>query len=163
MGCAFTYAEWAALYPDRAHEHPDHPTPILPGDADASPGPWTVVIDGWTPPTVNALMRGHWSTRARIKKAAVNRVVAAMRAAGVPAATGKRRVTIAVEYGNRGHLSDPDNVPKAVLDGLKRAAVLIDDTAEWCDCPTATVARGAAKRTTLVIEDIETDAKEQAS
>jgi len=153
---------WQQMAPHLAHYYPDA-TPMPGATPMAQGGRWTVVMDGWTPPTVNALMRGHWATRARIKKAAVNRVVAAMRAAGVPAATGKRRVTIAVEYGNRGHLSDPDNVPKAVLDGLKRAAVLIDDTAEWCDCPTATVARGDGKRTTLVIEDIETDAKEQAS
>ena len=128
-----------------------HPVPSR--TASRVPGTWVVTIDGWHPPTVNALMRGHWSKRARIKKNAVHRIVLACREIGVPVAQGRRKVLITVSVPNMSRQPDPDNVPKCLLDGLSTYGALIDDQAKYVDCPTPVIVKGP-KSTTLVISDI---------
>jgi len=117
-------------------------------------GPWLVMIDDWNPPSLNTLLRGHWSKRARVKKAATNRVAQAVREAGVPVATGKRRVTITVVGTNRSHLCDPDNTIKVLLDSLTRSGAIVDDCSEWCECLMPVVEKGPEKMTRIVIEDM---------
>lgn len=140
----------------------DGPSRLLPligelvTEANLSRGPWVVTISGWHPPKLNELMSGHWAKAARLKKACTAKIRRAMNDAGVPVATGKRRIAIEVYVSGPGRRPDPDSFLKATLDALKHAGTIIDDDARRCEWSMPVVVPGP-KRTVITIEDIDHD------
>ena len=113
---------------------------------------WRVDIPGYVPASTNRLMRLHWAQRNRVLKAEAELVAAYVLGAGVPRATGKRRVSIDISQA-RGRLMDPDNCLKGLIDHTVKAGALVDDSGEWCEVGAVRVSRGP-RRTVIVLEDV---------
>lgn len=67
----------------------------------------------------------------------------------------KRRLTITVRA--KGVLPDPDNLLKVLLDSMKRAHLIVDDSAEWLEYERPAVERcapGSDPSTTVTVEDL---------
>jgi Holliday junction resolvase RusA-like endonuclease len=74
-------------------------------------------------------------------------------AAGVPSATGKRRVDLKLMGQKPG---DPDNRLKSLLDSLVESKLLIDDSAQWCEIgKIEVVPRRYDKVTEITLTDLE--------
>ena len=123
-------------------------------DASKKGGPWVVTIPEYHPPKLNQLMGGHWSKAARLKKACTAKIRRAMAEAGVPVATGKRRIGITIYVSGSGRRPDPDGILKSTLDALKHAGTIIDDDSKRCEWTQPQILNGE-KRTVITIEDIE--------
>lgn len=80
-----------------------------------------------------------------------------VRLAGVPPATGRRRITLSLVLGRRGKGPDPDGLWEVLLDSLVKCGVLVDDQIEWVDQAPVVFpyARGDKISTTIMIEDID--------
>jgi len=128
--------------------HKDAPT------TPEGPGPWEIVIERWTPPSVNELLHVHWAKANRIKKGAAELIAYACREAGVPRATGKRRVSMVIYYPRMDHAIDPDNAWKAVNDALKHAGAIVDDRAEFLELGPCVPLKGR-KRTVIRLERVD--------
>jgi hypothetical protein len=115
------------------------------------PGPWTITIERWTPPSVNRLLTSHWAVAAKLKKTAAELI--AYEARNVPRATGKRRVSMSLTIPHGGHRLDPDNAWKAVLDALKHAGMILDDGADQCELGSVVVAKGQ-RSTAIMLEEV---------
>lgn len=122
-------------------------------EAEATPRRWTITIPRWYPATVNRLLRNRWQA-ARLKRDDRMMVAGYAMLAGIPKATGKRRVSIEVRVPNASRAPDPDNLLKSGLDAIVKAGLLIDDRAEWCELGTVSVAKGP-HATTIVIEGLD--------
>jgi Holliday junction resolvase RusA-like endonuclease len=124
---------------------------------DPAVSPWLLLVDDWTPPSVNKLWKApHWSVGHRLKRIAADTIAVALLRASrpIPKATARRRVGIAVRVAGRGGMPDPDNVLKVTLDALKANGMIVDDSARWCEVGTVTVARGPDRFTMISLEDI---------
>jgi hypothetical protein len=90
------------------------------------------------------------------KRAVRDEIALALRAGpgAIAEAKGRRRVGVAVTVAGCGRLLDPDNMLKALFDGLVANRMLVDDSARWCQIGDVSVARGKAKRTVITLEDI---------
>ena len=93
----------------------------------------TIVIPRWHPPRLNQWDGRHWAARARLKRQTRDMVAAYARQLGVPPATGKRRVGLAVWLRPRCRGGDPDAYHKALLDALVACRLLVDDARQWCE------------------------------
>lgn len=111
-----------------------------------------LTIDGWHPTSLNRMLGYHWTRRRKLK--AFDRDVIALEALRLPRATGKRRVSIHLTLAPRQRGYDPDNLLKGLLDGLKHAGMLVDDSRTWCELGPVTFGRGVRKATTITLEDI---------
>lgn len=114
-------------------------------------GVWTIEIPGWRP-TLASEMKCHPMKAARLKKRDAEQMLNARLAFGVPPATGPRRVRFVIT-GRYSTFPDPDAPLKSGLDALKRAMLIVDDSAEWCDWEKPEYRRGP-KGTVIVIEDV---------
>lgn len=112
----------------------------------------TLVIEDWRPVGLNLLLRSHWAKRARLKRLDRETVAVYALNARVPRATGRRRVSVAVECCKSP--PDADNVLKSLLDALTHCGLVIDDSPAWCELGTVTVARGPRDRTVVTLEDL---------
>jgi hypothetical protein len=117
-------------------------------------GRWTLAVDGWLPPSLNVLLRMHWARRAKLKSGVYLLVWVLGREAGIPPATGKRRVSLRLTVVNRSHAMDPDNALKVLMDACVQAKFLVDDRAEFCELGRVEIVKGARKRTEIVLEDL---------
>lgn len=115
---------------------------------------WTIEIPGWTPPSLNSLLYKHWSVARRTKRAAMDVVAGSCLEAGVTRAIRRRRVSIAVTVKQRSHMLDGDNVPKSVLDAMKHAGAIVDDSAEWCELAPVEVRVGDRRGTVIFLEEL---------
>lgn len=115
---------------------------------------YTLTIPKWKPTSVNRLLSGHWSKGYRLKKQDANRVALEARAAGIPTATGSRRVSVTVTVCGRGRSPDADGVLKSLLDSLVAAKLLRDDGPAWMELGEVRVERGKELVTTIVLEDL---------
>lgn len=137
--------------PRQKRSHPEReagPKPV----ASPTPGAtWVVVIPNYIPPTLNYLLGLHWSKRKAMKRECAD--FAGYFGKHVPKATGKRRVLLT--YTRTGHKKemDADNCKKIVLDALKKAGLIGDDSPEWCECPDPIQQRGEVNETTIVLEE----------
>jgi hypothetical protein len=127
---------------------------LLPYATPDDPRAWLIVIPKWTPPSLNSFLSSHWAARRKSKGAAMALVGACCFQAGVTRATGRRRVSIVVTVNHRSHRFDSDNVPKAILDGLKHAGALVDDGPDWCECVPPEVVVGTDKGTVIRLEEL---------
>lgn len=112
-----------------------------------------VVIPGYRLPLLNELLRSHPIRRARLKREAAELVWGYALVAGVPRATGRRRVSLWVVAPWR-RLPDPDSADKALLDALVSAGLLVDDSAEWVERTEPVFVRGKRVETTITLEDL---------
>lgn len=118
---------------------------------------YRIAIPDWKPTSVNSLLRSHWSRRSKIKTADADMVAVYARIAGVPQASGKRRVSISVlvKPGKGGRLPDPDNLLKSTLDALVKCGLLLDDSADRCSIGSIDVERGSETSTAIYLQDLE--------
>jgi hypothetical protein len=117
--------------------------------------PWTITLPRHVHRN-NELTGCHWATKAKRKKADRELVTLLCRAAGVPPADGKRRVSLVVVLGPRQRRGDAD-CPfwKSLLDALVCAGALVDDSPKWCEAaePVA-YRRGRTAGMVVHLEDV---------
>jgi Holliday junction resolvase RusA-like endonuclease len=91
---------------------------------------YRLVIEGWRPALTNELM-GHPMKARRLKARDAEALAEARQSLGVPDPTGPRlvRLTIRGPFRRR---PDPDAPFKSLLDGLTRAGLILDDSADKC-------------------------------
>lgn len=96
---------------------------------DASEGRWEVEIADWRPASDNVRAKGvrPWCRAKRRDKS----VLASLLSGHVPAATGKRRISLRVVK-RRKPLPDPSNLWKSFLDALVAGGFLRGDSGQWC-------------------------------
>ena len=91
----------------------------------------TLFVPNWMPPSLNKIMEGHWSNAGKIKKQVAQIVDAMAKVQGTPKATGRRRVDVHIVAPKGQRRFDEDNVWKAVLDAVKHAGLIVDDSPNW--------------------------------
>jgi hypothetical protein len=116
---------------------------------------YEIVIPRWHPTALNRLLGCHWGTRSRLKRADTDLIAICARQAGVPRATGRRRVSLQITLAPRQRAADPDSFWKALLDGLVRAGLLVDDDRFGVELGDVTFGRGPEPGTVIVLEDRE--------
>jgi Holliday junction resolvase RusA-like endonuclease len=107
------------------------------------------------PPSLNQLMRGTIKARIRIGKAW--RLVVAFafaRHAHIPAATGRRRVSLTVTLPGGQRAPDPDNIHKALADALTHCGAIRGDSYKWIEWGSVVFWRGPMPRTVVILEDV---------
>lgn len=114
----------------------------------------TIRIDGWHPTPANKLVGYDWRTVAGRK--AKDRQTIAKYSAGLRKADGKREVKLTLGLGPRQRGVDPDSPWKSLLDSLKHAEMLVDDSDKWVRLlPVEYVrAKPRVKRTVIELRDI---------
>jgi Holliday junction resolvase RusA-like endonuclease len=118
---------------------------------------YIITIPHWTPTSVNQQAKGHWSQFYKKKTADKQLMAYYCREQRIPGARGKRMVhTYMILEPKPGRKVDPDNVMKVLLDSLKHARMIIDDSDKWCDWTKPTVEKGtkAIWGTRIIIEDL---------
>jgi hypothetical protein len=139
------------------------PAPVTPARS------WRVEVPGWVPISLNRIV-GHWAKAGRLKAAEARTIATACALAKVPPVgltkaerkgrrqlgiTGrldgdpvptKRHVRLEIRLGKGERSPDEDNLFKALMDGLKSAGMLFEDTRRWCSHDASiTWHRGATK------------------
>jgi hypothetical protein len=112
-----------------------------------------IVVPGWHPTTLNELL-GHWRKRHRLKKADRDLIAVYARLALIPPAAGKRRVSLVLTLARGQRAGDPDSYWKSVLDALVQCGLLVDDNRQSVELGTVEFARGTARQTEIVFEDL---------
>lgn len=74
--------------------------------------------------------------------------------AGIPAATGKRRVRLTVVLAPRQRGGDPDGYQKSLGDALVHCGLLRNDSARWVEWTPIEYARGSRERMFVELEDL---------
>ncbi len=111
---------------------------------------WTFELPDYLPPSLNDLL-GHWARRNRLKKEC--REFVGIYGFRVPKAAHKRTVTITLTRSGQQKERDADNIPKALLDALVQAGLLVDDSPAWCVCNPVVQVRGPVTATTITLEE----------
>lgn len=115
---------------------------------------YTVVIPNWKPTSVNKLLGSHWAAARKKKSADMNMVGMYVVSAGIPKATGKRRLSFEVSIKGRGRRPDPDNFLKVLCDGLVKCGMLVDDSSKWVEYGKMNVVSGDKLETIITLEDV---------
>ncbi len=118
-----------------------------------TPTIWTLELPGFVPASLNKIMRGHWSNGYRLKKHDADVILRAVRAYGVPNATGRRRVSLLIVLPPRQRAFDGDNVLKSTLDALTHAGALRNDSPAWVVWTPPVYARGPALTTFITLQE----------
>ncbi|HYT93653.1 MAG TPA: hypothetical protein VEL76_33350 [Gemmataceae bacterium] len=116
-------------------------------------GPFTLTIPDWNPTPLNKLL-GHWARRHRLKRGDADLVMFYSRLQGIPAATGRRRVSLRVTLGPRQRAPDPDALWKSTLDALVRTGLLLNDDRFDVELGSVEFERGPARATAILLEDM---------
>lgn len=115
---------------------------------------WTCKIDNFHPVKTNELIGKNRFVAQRLKQASMDIMIAEFIKAGIPKATGKRRVHLLITLGPRQRGGDVDSWHKGLLDSAVHAGMLIDDRKEWCELAPVSYDRGKIKATTITFEEI---------
>jgi hypothetical protein len=115
---------------------------------------YTLTVPDWQPARLNQFVGRHWSSGHRLKKADRLLLAGHAMAAGIPPASGKRRVSLCITLSARQRAGDPDAYWKSVLDGLVAARLLIDDNRQHAQLGTVEFLRGDARQTTIILEEL---------
>jgi Holliday junction resolvase RusA-like endonuclease len=113
-----------------------------------------IIIPAWHPARLNQLL-GHWARAAKIKRADRAIVAAYVRMAGLPRATGKRRVGLRIVLGPRQRAGDPDCYHKSLCDALTACGMLVDDSRQWVELLPVRFDRDVTARCEITLEDCE--------
>jgi hypothetical protein len=113
-----------------------------------------ILIPKWHPIPLNKLL-GHWAQRHRLKKTDADLVAGYARQAGVPRATGRRRVSLRLTLGPGQRAADPDAYFKSTLDALTRAGLLVDDNRQGVEIGEVTFERGVEPSTAIGLVDLD--------
>ena len=97
---------------------------------EGGPGPWSLYVEGWTPPSLNMILSMHWSARAKVKKNVAKLITGVCLESGVTIASGRRRVSLEIGYRLDKHEPDDDNSWKFILDCLVLCGALTDDNSQ---------------------------------
>lgn len=114
----------------------------------------TLTIPDYIPPSLNAMFRVHWARRRIVKRECYDLIAGHAIEQGIGQATGKRRVTVKLTLAGRRQVRDGDSTFKAVLDGLVKAGLLLDDGPAFCELMPLIQERGERVATTIVLEDV---------
>jgi hypothetical protein len=111
-------------------------------------------IPGYLPPRLNALTRGRLRTRMGLERECGDRVADAFARSGIPPAECRRRVGLVLTFGPGDREGDVDAYFKGVLDALKKAGAIRDDSRKWCALAgEPEYIRGGVRHTTVALED----------
>ncbi len=149
--CPGTYAGWRAPEEDYC----DLCLTVRPGAGVVMPGVRHRLDIPIKPARLNELMSQHWGVAARMKQLYADHVSIAKVKAGVPVATGRRRVHLTIRLTYRQRRADPDAWWKVVLDALVKAKLLKDDNPKWCVLAPVEYERGTVSGSVIVLEEIE--------
>lgn len=152
---SLTVAVPAEMAPPAPESKPKRNRMELPEDCLLLAGRYVVTIPEWHPASLNALTkRGNHFAAARQKKRDAITLGLALRAAGVPAANGKRRVGLVIILGPKQRGCDGDAYWKSLLDGLQRCKALTGDNRQRCEFTAPEFERGTVKATRLILKDV---------
>lgn len=113
---------------------------------------YTITIPNWRPALLNELMKAHWDTRNKRKKASKN--IVRCYTQHLPKAEKKRLVRLCLVLGKGQRKCDVDAPYKDLLDALVAAGMLVDDSPLWCEIAPITFMRGDMA-TIIQLEDME--------
>jgi hypothetical protein len=131
-----------------------HPIP-RPAPTPAQPGVHHFDVPRWRPVTLNELFAAGNPMAVARKKRADREIVATYAAlAGIPQATRKRRVSLAITLAGRMKQCDPDAFHKSLNDALVACRMLVDDSPQWCEIGPVVQVGGEEKSTRITLEDI---------
>jgi len=112
-------------------------------------------IPDWTPTSLNKFANVHWTKRKKIKDADTALMTVYGLAQCIRCATGRRKVSLVISgYGRGGPFPDPDNLWKSLLDALKNAGLLVNDTQQYCEMGDVKFVRSTKRQTIIILEDL---------
>ena len=123
------------------------------------PKRWTITIPNWCPPSLNKGRGRNFKAGHRATAQVAEFLTAYNARTACPLVTDDyrpvRRVRTVVL--KEGTYPDPDNLLKYLLDGMKRARLIVDDSAKWCQWERPELGRpaGSTPGTVITIEDVE--------
>lgn len=120
-------------------------------------GRWEVVVPLWRPASLNELLAAGPYGANRLKKRDLEFVRVYAWLAGVPRASGPRRVSLEITVPKGQRRWDPDAFWKSLLDALVRDGKLVDDGPKWCLNGPVSYVRGEELLTKIIIEDVAAD------
>jgi Holliday junction resolvase RusA-like endonuclease len=115
---------------------------------------YQLVIPGWHPVRLNQLLHVHYHKANRMKKTDRELIGFYAKQAGIPPATGKRRVSLRIVLVPRQRGGDPDAYWKSLLDALVHAGLLLDDNAKGVELGPVSFVRAAKKTTVITLKDL---------
>ncbi len=124
------------------------------GGNDAQVKEWHVHLPRWHPARLNQWDGRHWAVRAKAKRFDRDLVAACVTGAGVPKATGKRRVSLTITLGYRQRGADPDAYWKSTLDALVHCGALVNDSRQWVELGEVEYVRGTVPATTISLKEV---------
>jgi hypothetical protein len=114
--------------------------------------PWSFTIPDFLPATANQLL-ARVGSHGRLKRSD-HELVAWYGRQLVPDATGKRRVSVLFVYPRGQRMADVDARRKSLLDALKQAGLIVNDSPKWCVLGEWSSERGDRRATILSLEDL---------
>ncbi len=87
-------------------------------------------IERWRPPLANQWRGAHWSKAHKLRTEMMSLLWAYARSQGVPPATTRRKVSLAICLAPKQKVPDADSMDKLLLDALVGCGLLLDDGAK---------------------------------
>lgn len=110
-----------------------------------------ITIPNYKPHSLNEFVGKHWRVGYDLKNECKQLVKTYCK--NLPKATGKRQVSMHIVLGPRARKLDADNAWKLILDALKFAGMLVDDSPDYCVTTEPTYSRGE-KATIIKLVDL---------
>jgi hypothetical protein len=116
-----------------------------------------IEIPNWRPAMLNEFMDRSWHVRSKCKKIDREMVFGYVSRCNVPPPSGRRKVSLRIVLGKRQQPGDVDAHWKSLLDALKQAGAIKDDSREWATFDSEIdFARSwdGSCSTTIILEDV---------
>jgi Holliday junction resolvase RusA-like endonuclease len=110
-----------------------------------------ITIPTYKPPSLNEFLGKHWSVGYKLKNDCKWLVMYYSK--DLEKATDKRRVDMHIVLGKGARKLDADNAWKIILDSLRHAGMLVDDSPEYCVTTEPTYSRGEPQ-TIITLTDV---------